>query len=427
MLKKKFTLITAGMLLMTAVSSLPVSAKNSYTAVQGGTVGFEKYLIYSEDANCPNVEFSFTIEAGDELPAASGKEAIIPGDDASVTGTPTMYSASDNTAANKAVFTSEKPSYDEPQTISATIGKHANLTVDPVTLGTGKVYSKDEVTVDFTGVTFAEPGVFRWKITETAASAPFVSDSNNIRYLDVYVDHKTFTAGATEGSGTGELEVIGYVLHSQANFQPSDSSTVVEPENGVKAVGFTNEYLSNNVKISNTVAGNQGSISKYFKYVVEIENGGENSKIDVTGAYDATVVRDTTDTATDSTFNGKENEDQIETDDNGDGSYEYYLQHGQYIVLNGLPQGATVTVTETKDDYVATYQIKEGSALGEIITGVEASVEEIDEDSEINFTNTKNGTIPTGIVTTVMPGVAMIICSAVFLAYVIGKRKENAQ
>jgi hypothetical protein len=421
---KILSILTAVALFFGAASAMatPVMAENSYEPVTGTTVNFVNYLKFKGVANAPTSTFTFTITSNDVTPLdpASGKEAVFAGNNAAVSGSPTIESSS---------FSSSSQEYDSAQAIGTdAIGQHANIANDPITLGANEVYARDLVQVDFTGVTFAEPGVYRWKITEqadsTLAGLGIVMDSNPVRYLDVYVSHDTFTPdNSTQGAGEGTLEITGYVLHSVADFQPSDNSTPTEPtqdEASTKAIGYVNTFETHDVALSNSVSGNQASIDKYFKYTVAITNAGDTNRLEVVGAHDATVTTATANSVTDTNYKGQTNVDYITTDAQGAVTQDFYLQHGQNLTVQGLPKNANMTITVTPEDYTPSYSLDSATA----VNSASVQMNTIVADHSVAFTNNKAGTIPTGIIVSVVPG-AMLVLGAGFAAMRVLKNRQE--
>ena len=412
--KKLIGLVAAVTTVVGAVgSALPMYAQNVYTPATGGTVDVEKYLIYDSDANAPTATFNYTITAGTAIEAADGKLAVFAGDDHSVVGAPTIENAS---------FNSNSAKYTSPQDVVTTLGKHANITKDPVTLANGEAYSRDEVTVDFTNVKFNEPGVFRWVITEQESTvASVVNDSDNTRILDVYVDHKQFD----EQSAQGELEVKGYVLHNTDTFQPSSSSTPAEPggTESTKAIGFVNRFVSYDVTLKNIVEGNQASHTKYFAYTVSLENAGASNKIDIDFINaDATVPNLDTDTATKASFKGQSNPTVINTDSEGKANITVYLQHNQKIAMRGIQKNAKVTIVETaENDYITEHEASPREP------GLTVTIDELTENRDVIFYNIRNGAIPTGVLTTIIPGILIVCAAAAAYFFIMKKKKEDEE
>ena len=456
--------ITAGMVALAAFagSVTPVAAGNEYEPVSGGTMQFEKYLVFDKQANCPTAEFSFTIADGTAIPAnkSAHKAAIYAGNsDESVSNTaPAMYDAATNTA-NKAVFTNAKPVYESAQPTLNTLGQKTTLTTDPVDLQNGtKAYSRAEVTVDFTGVTFSEPGVYRWVISETALSsaqtdAGFTADTNSDRILDVYVADTGTQDSTTHKWG---LAITGYVLHDSATFQPTDQAgagvTPTEPdvsENHTKAIGFTNTFDTNDLTFSNTITGNQASHDKYFKYTLTLGNAGDSTKlwVDITNA-DASTGQGNGATLDD--YNNKTNPNSFEEDSTthkryvvtgSDGSLtkDFYLQYGQSIVVKGIPNNASYSIVEVAEDYTPSVTVTGDTINGKTGSTAVAGVESagtssttytvadsaLTADTTLAFSNARLGTIPTGVITSVLPGVMILVIAGIGVVMFARKKAED--
>ena len=437
-----------------AVGAIPVMAQNTYTPVQGGTVEFEKYLVFDSQANTPTATFTYSIAAGTAITPSAGKEAVLAGDDVGVT----VHSTGDSTktviqniALGTAVFAPTDTKYDSLQTPETGLGQQATLSYDDVDLGdeitTGhyeKSYSRHKVTVDFTKVQFTEPGVYRYVITETAMTAAqtelgLVIDPDATRYLDVYVKDNGFTSTGNN-SGTGALEIVGYVLHNTDNFQPIDNSgeSVVPTEPGTtKAKGFTNTYITYDLTLQNEVAGNQASTDKYFKYVVMLTDTSANSKYNVVLDYADATVRQNASTI--DSYEGQTNASLIQTDANGDATYTFYLEHDQKLTIQGLPKNASYSITGTTEDYDGAAVIAGDTVYGKTgetaVAGVTSGTNnakqiviadtDINDDTTITVTNTRKGTIPTGVITSVLPGAAIVVLG--IAGYAITRRKNEEE
>lgn len=145
------------------------------------------------NAAVPNVTFNFSI-----VGESKANSNTYSGADASkVTGSPVI---------GKAVFTNASTKYSSVQNLESTGIQAVTGKKDPVTLEVGQSYARANVSVDFSGVTFKEPGIYRYKITESAdKTGTITNDVKTTRYMDVYV----------EDNGSGKLSVKGYVLHCQ--------------------------------------------------------------------------------------------------------------------------------------------------------------------------------------------------------------------
>ena len=459
---------TAALIMMSPLGTvLSVSAENTYNTVAGGTVEFEKYLVYDAKSNCPTAEFSFTIADGTAIAAdkTNGKSAVYAGNsDPGVSNTaPVIYNSARHgqsgvTDEAKAFFDNTKTVYTTVQATESGLGQKTTLVNDPVDLTGGKAYSRDKVTVDFTGVTFSEPGVYRWVITETAMTSAqtelgFVADADPTRVLDVHVRDD----GYDSTSGHYKLAIVGYVLHNNPAYQPLDdagaSVTPVEPDlagDATKAIGYTNTYETHDLTITNTIDGNQASHDKYFKYTLTLADAGNATKLTVvttnldtpTSANAATL--DAYETQVNPSMGASDGTDAttgryIVTGSDGTLTRDFYLQHGQSITIQGLPLNAHYTVAEIAEDYSPSAVItgdtisgKTGStavamteSAGTSTTTATVTDSDLTADTTIAFTNTRKGTIPTGVITSVLPGAAIAVLGIAGYAIIRKKNEEE--
>lgn len=410
---KRFTKIMAILMITALIMSFAIistSAATTYTGVTGGTTTFSKYLIVDTDTNIPNVTFDFSI-----APITTGKAAtantvaVYAPASAGVTGTPTI---------SDPVFTSDTqttPTYTAVQ--SADEGK--------LTLDSGKKYAAKTVTVDFSSVTFPEPGIYRYIVTEAAASGAYTHDTQNTggtaltRYLDVYV---------TDNSGT--LEVSSYVLHKdddtiEANAN-SGSSEVATDGTAVddKSASYVNEYATKDLAFSKKVDGNQASRDKYFKYTVTVTGltAGDTFTVNIDNADASPAGNSAT------TYSSMTNPTAVTGTQLASG-VDFYLQHGQSIKILGLPTTASYTVVEEAEDYTsaANNDLVAVAAQGSDPekTYNDASTGTMDSDKYVGFTNTKNGVIPTGVLLTIAPFAIGILLFGALAIFLISKRKRD--
>ena len=364
-LKTRLWALAATLLLLISLLAMPVSADND--AATGGEFTFNKYLVMEKNVVVPNVTFNFTITA-----ATSTNPAVESG-----IGKPTVGSAA---------FTStysQEDIYESVQTVDGV--------ADSLTLPEGKVYAKLPVTVDFSSISFPNPGVYRYTVTEEATNQDGITDDTTTRTLDVYVGYK-------DNSET-ELEVMGYVMYN---------GTITTTTGETKSNGFTNTYGTKNLTLTKNVEGNQGNRDKYFRFEVIIANAVAGTK------YTVTVPSGLTE-------GDLEGSDQL-SDVNktelvatgGSVTAVYYLKDGQSITIHGLTPATTYAISEASyaaDGYTTKYKIDAGTDV-EGNSFNEAQTMRTDNHT-VTFTNSKSGTVPTGILLETAP---YLILGAVVVA-----------
>lgn len=435
-LKTKIGAMIASAMLAVAMMAMPASAGNSYgTGVAGGTTKFNKYLVIDEGDLVPELTFAYSIQAGTAISAdiANNKVAVYAGPvvkNGDVVTAPTVGTAA---------FTST-------DTAATTVA-----TGDSVTLTSGKAYAKKEVSIDFSGVKFTEPGVYRYILTEQE-----ITDAKGISYdtqlkdttngtakqriLDVYVtDNSTTTAPPA-------LAVSGYVLHELA-YAPTkdatgygthdtdaDESTTDVVELADKSDGFVNSLTAYDLEFGKNVNGNQASHDKYFAVTVTLNGVLPNTSFVVSYADDSN--RNTKDGNAD--INIAANPNAATTvitsevvqpttisvpNDKTTVSQTFYVQHGQSIVIRGIPTGTQYTITENEEDYKPSVKVNNDDR-----SDTNSASGTISEDTLVSFINTRNGVIPTGVLLSVAPWVIagiVIIGGIVFFAIRSRKKYEE--
>lgn len=403
-MNKKFRKVASIALatMMCMSMAIPASAF-TYTAVNGGTTEFDKYLVLKDGAKVPNVEFEFTIAAVDKDDLPKTGFEIYPG-----IGVPKILTE------GKATFASGDVTSDVT----------GELTVE---LGSGQVFASKTLTVDFSNVEFTEPGVYRYKITEEDYTATGITPHDNVKtlYLDVYVID----------NGNGELEVSSYVLHKDNDaINVGDNNgtgdvTVDRAPVDDKSTGFQNDYATYDLEFEKKVDGNQASRDKYFKFTVTVNGLNEGDTFNVVISNTSPTANAATKYDQDTLDAGANNDGDTITVETGATSFEktYYLQHGQSIIIKNLPKGATYTITEDAEDYKPSYAITKTEGGTEIASGADNTYtsDGIDVDTTAAFTNKRAGTIPTGILLTIAPFAVLMVVGIAGAVVILKKKKSN--
>lgn len=244
---------------------------------------------------------------------------------------------------------------------------------------TTKKYATKTVEVNFANVEWTAPGIYSYTITETGSVKGVTNDTNSIRTLDVRVVY----------DNNGNLHVDESGLHTGAN----------------KSTGFTNTYNTHNLTLTKNVEGNQGDRGYYFNFAVTL-TAPAGTVFDVTLPVDA---------------NDHANTSEITVPEAGTITVNYKLKNGQSIVINGITDDATYTITETAVEGYITVNNKneqDGNTTGTIT---------INNDDSVTFTNTKNGNVPTGILLETAPYMILgaVVLAGIVVLFVTRRRRSH--
>ena len=348
------------------------------------------------DVYVPNVTFTYSIEGSDAV--TENNKTIYSGTPAAlnskVTGLPTIGTAT---------FTPSQTTYTTKGTTQ--LGKESYPIDDIVTLDDNvKSYAKSPVTIDFSKVTFNEPGIYRYLVTQKslADASSYTMDTNTTRILDVYVYWDD-----TESA----LKISQYVLRNK-----------VGDEDTAKTSGFKATFNTVKVTLVNTVSGNESRTDQYFTYTLSFYlPTGMKAKV-TTSSKDATTSAIT-----------------YVVSDKTDSSNKSYAQctvklaAGDSITISGLPvmtnmTGSTDSTTLTYTPTVAANG-KGSNAVGEnlgttntteILKGI------LTADATVTVNNDKGGIIPTGVIIQVAPYATVALAGFAGLI-VLARRKKSKE
>ena len=263
------TMLTMAMLLN---GTTVFAAGTDYgTTIEGTkTTTFDKFLVMDKQANVPNATFSYAVKAGNaKAYDVNGKKfQVLAGVDADKI---TMAGVGEGAEANKIVFKQGDNSDTHDATKDAYV-KDLDSAKQKYAMKTAKL--------DLSAVTFKEPGVYRYIITESGTNQAITNDADLTRVLDVYVNDASTTD--TDGKLTKKLTIAGYVLHSNADDEPDVAAGEDFGSAGSytdkKSQGFTNSYDTSDLTLRKQVTGNQASRDKYFEITLNIDNAQPNTK-----------------------------------------------------------------------------------------------------------------------------------------------------
>ena len=415
------TFVLAILVVVPVMNVLSTKAAKYAQSVTGpNNVTFTKYLVIPNNLTIPAKTFTYTVTAGTAETGSTSKMPVYAGND------------SGRTSGFPAAGIELNATFTDGETTTPGVAD------DGIANDTDHKYASKLVTIDLSGVTYSEPGIYRYIVTENQTVAGISYDTNAVRTLDVYVE-----------DNNGSLVIAGQVMYygtpnDTADTRDYKNAKKSDIEEGNKCNTYVNAYPSHNLYIGKKVSGNQGSKDKYFRFIITITNPGKNSTINVTGQYDlkvaqnvngATVIDSSDSLNTDYEF---ENPVSLTSDDDGNPIVAvFYLQNNQYINLMGIPTGATYKVEENNyesEGYTkqsadsASFEITNSSTSDTITFSdpTEGSIGTVD--IKTGFTNTKAGVIPTGVILSVAPWVIagiVVIGGIVFFAIRSRKKYEE--
>lgn len=241
---------------------------------------------------------------------------------------------------------------------------------------TGAAYEEGAATVSGTtgDITVALPeytnvGVYEYTLKEVAGTTAGVT----------YYDKGIKLVVTVVNDNNGKLRIAA--VHTESTGE-------------TKSDNFPNTYKAGKLDVKKTVTGNLGDKNKYFEFKVTLT--GEAGKT----YRDSYAVTGGSNTENPSTIKiGEET--------------RFLLKHDETIHIENLPYNVTYTVTETAVDGYTTTK-----------TGDTGTINAADQTAA--FTNTKTGSIDTGVVLNNMPYILVLaVLAAGVVVFIIRKRRED--
>ncbi len=483
---KKFGALVLALVMVLAMSSTAFADQN----LTGGEVGgYTTADTQNVDDKVINIKKEITVYNPDEAliygPAITYTYTVAPGTkDVSITDATTDHASglATTTTTLSGVTTGVVINSGTAGDATSATGTIAWTNADVLDASFAGTANYKNLTIDFTNVVFSQPGVYRYTISESAATyttsgvvettAP--AASAHTRYLDVYVMRSALygkTADGTADSTTNAKhwwKIYGYVCVYNDNdaITPDGDTTTT---GAVKTNGFVSgttgsatfladEYHTYNLTVGKTLSGDAtmnghkfpfdvawtaGSATGTFQFAVEESSAAVTKTAQAAG----TTVNGTA-IAADS-FYKVGGADAVGTADK-DGTPS--IANGGIVKYIGIPTGTISTVTETNDVVGTTYAttasetIGSGSAANVVWTGgtsakstdnkiatmspnattiyAQASAPVADSNVAIQVTNTLSIISPTGVVLRVAPYVLMLAAGVVLLV-LSRKRKKT--
>lgn len=377
-------------LLVAGMATTPVmAAGTTYAPVNGTNTTFDTTIYMRDTAKVPNITFHYAVAAGTAQAASDGKLAVLAGNDGvTSTGLPTIADI---------VFTAN----DEKASDGLSIQKQG--------------------TVNFSGVTYKEPGVYRYVVTETGEAQGVTHEDDSdphkaedrVKALDVYVTD----------DGAGNLVVSGYVMHDKETDKAAQLDETKKLDD--KDTNFEHLLTTSDVVLSKKVTGNQGSRDEYFKFTVNIKGAeaGTQYIVDLANA-DATTAKNGVNTET------HVNPALLTAGADGTLTQDFWIQNNQSIKIHGLGGKTGYTVTEAENAYKTNIAVTGDTTNAtendiKAVAGKAVTDKAVTKDTTVAYTNDKSGAVPTGIIMPIAGATSIMLIGGVGVGYFILKNKKR--
>lgn len=461
-----------GSLLLVLALVLTVSAAFATSLTNGEVGGYTTPDTQNVDSKVVSIQKEITVFNPDEAlvfgPAITYTYTVTPGEAKSVTDATTDHTsgAAVTVSTLPGITTGVKVNGGTAGTATSAVGTLEWTNADILDASAAGTANCKAFTLDFSGVVFTQPGVYRYLITEAASeyttSGVTETTGTHTRYLDVYVMRSDVydTAEIT----SEDWRIYGYVCVIENEDITPDGDTTTA--GAVKTNGFVaatndgtavkaDEYHTYNLTVGKTLTGDATMNSHKFPFDVAwtadsatgtFQFAVEESNAAVTKtAQAATTSVGGTDVAANTLYKVGD-ADAVGTADK-DGSPS--IANGGTVKYIGIPTGSTVAVTETNNVTGTTYATtaKDGEAdvtltgngatistdgktatmpQGATATYTQTEAPAADTNVAIQFTNTLSLISPTGYVVRFAPYALMLI-GGIALLIVAKKHRKHTE
>lgn len=281
---------------------------------------------------------------------------------------------------------------------------------------------------------FSKAGEYQYDVTATTTDGKTTFTDGNHKVLHLIVGYAT----DSNDIPTGNLKVLQAILKTDA---------------GTKDNGFTaekeREKSTSDLKLTKVVKGNLADKTKHFAFEI-VFTGTPGKKYDISYAeaqqlFEGQDLADlqaeevlTSQDATYATENGLFGQPlRLTISANGTGKVNVYLTHNQSVTIAGVDEDVQYVIREVdnddspESDYNTTWSI-EGceTAGGDRSQGSDdnetGTVTIGRTNDHVTFVNSKNATVETGVMTTVVPFAAIMTIAALgYVAVKASKRRED--
>lgn len=390
----------------------------------------------SVDVNAPTITYTYTVTAGE-----SGKE---------------IYDAEANHDTGASAHAYTKQGIVDGVKVNGTAGSGtvSFTPADKYAASSAGTKQTKPINIDFSGVTFTGAGIYRYVVTETAAtynsSGVVQGTTGHVRYLDVYVkDH-------IENNAASGYEIYGFVCFTNNNSIDGRSTpTLSTPAAAGKTEGFVantdpngdgetddaitaDEYYTFNLTIAKTLVGDQAMNNNQFPFSLSFANSTVTGNVLPIVNGSGTHTKPTLTTAGAITSFAE------------DGT-NLKIANGGSVTYVGIPVGTTVTINEQNNVTGTVYttsttggttnqttvlpvswgtwtnNVANWTAVTALQKTANDNTVKADENMTVTFTNTLLQISPTGYVARIAPYALMLAAGVILLVLGFKRRTKKEE
>ena len=250
----------------------------------------------------------------------------------------------------------------------------------------------------WTGLTYPQPGTYKFIVSESASSNNTVYPKDTNTYtVTMYVTN------VLDGNNVPTGEMTATYIGSQKN---GTGTKISKSQNAT----FTSTANMTSMTVVCNVKGSLANTNEYFKYTVSLSNSVSGTSYLVSGQSTSGVTWNGSSVTPSTTCSGT--------------SCTIYLKHGQTATIGvsgsykQIPVGITYSVAQNNTTaqtslYSTTYQIGSGSATSGTSTG-NKTINATASNNAVTFTNdTGTPTPPTGVLIRLFPFLLLLVLSVI--------------
>jgi len=389
---KKAILFMLALMLALGTAALPAGAASAYKPVNGAGGNTLDTVLLSEtlqlqwqDTPIPALIYTYSISQTPEIVSIGAVSAVA--------GAPTVQVGTAAAGASAVLDYSAKT---EADVTRASVENGSTVT--------------DTITVNFSGVVFSEPGIYRYTLTKakSGSDADAATNDDPSKFIDVYI--------SDENDADGKLSATAVAVSNAPGSSTKDSA-------------YTDQYPKNrsDLTIAKTVSGSQASREQYFRFSVTLSStvNGTVYPVDLTNAEAATQA---------TVYDSETHTNPASITAAGTtAAQDFYLKHGQSIVIRNITTGIAYTVVEDASSsagYMVSAEVS-GDTQGVTNTAAQDGTvtdTALDSAATVTFTNAKPEITPTGVSLPTGASVIGILAAAALAAALLAgrRRKEDA-